>query len=449
MEGGLDVVRNEFDLFSEAPIQRMVKKFQHEEVYSFNNVKRDGTITFHVRGSPNQWIDLDDTYLMVRYKLLTHDGEAIANAAETCIKTIEEPNVFHNLWSKVEMAIDNTPIKSVVNPYPMRPYIENLLTTPASGLHEKLESEGFWKEKAGQFDNVVEDTVAHVAGRTPMRSKVQMMHKGSPSHVLYGKLAMDLWRQGRNIPPTHDLTLVLTKSRPQFYLRSTEAAGEEHKLELEEVKLVVKKVQLYDDAQASLDMAMAGEGAILYPINRVDVKTHAVGAGAKCFQESNIISGQIPSRVIVGIVDADAFSGSYAKSPFNFQHNEVEEMYLHYDGETYPSNTYKTSFPNNDALVPWLNLKRLVTPGQPFFNHTVSYKDFCTGGYTLWVFDMTPDNKCGVAADYNNVRRSGDVRLHVRFGRDGGLENPINLVVFAEFENQIELGRDRNLMTDW
>jgi hypothetical protein len=367
----LDAVRTEFDLFSEAPLQRMVKSFQLDEVFSFNNVKSDATITFQVRGTPTQWVDLDDTYLMVRYKMVTHDGTDIANEQNTCVKTIEEPNLFHNLWQKVEMTIDNTHVKSVVTPYPMRAYMENLLTTPATALDEKYETEGFWKEKAGDIDHTVEDTVAHVGTNTPWRNVVQMRHKGSPQHVLYGKLAVDLWRQGRNIPPTHDLTLILTKNRPQFYLRSAETPGQEHKIVLEEVKLIVKRVQLYDDAQTGIDQAIVEAGVIKYPIKRVDVKSYALAKGTQIFQENSIISGQIPSRVIVGMVDNDAFAGTYAKSPFNFKHYSVEEMYLHHNGDTYPSNRYTPSFTRKDAIVPWLNLKRLVTPGQPFFSHTI------------------------------------------------------------------------------
>lgn len=449
-EAELDAVRTEFDLFSEAPLQRMVKHYRYDEVYSFNNVKSDATITFQVRGTPNQWVDLDDTYMMVKYKMVTHDGNDIANVADTCVRTIEEPNIFHNLWHKVEMSIDNTQVKSVVMPYPMRPYIENMLTTPESGLHEKYETEGYWKEKAGAgFDLPVEDTVAHIAANTPWRSIVQNRHKGSSQHVLYGKLAVDLWRQGRNIPPTHDITLVLTKNRPNFYLRSSQAAGQEHKLELVEVKLIVKRVQLYDDAQVDIDQAIAEAGVIKYPVKRVDVKSYSLARGTQVFQENNIISGQIPSRVIVGMVDNDAFAGTFAKSPFNFKHYSVEEMYLHHDGDTFPSNRYTSSFGNRDALVPWLNLKRLVSPGAPFFHHTIAYDDYCNGGYTLWVFDMTQDNKCGVSGDYNNIKKSGDVRLYVKFGEQNGLPNPVNIVVYAEYENQIEIGRNRDLMQDY
>ena len=478
MEGSLDVVRSDLDLFSEAPVQRMIQKYQYEEIFSFNKPQTDGTITFHVRGSANQWIDLDDTYLMVKYKLQTHGEQDIANDGNTCVQTIEEPNLFHNLWSTVEMSINNTPIKSVVNPYPMRAYIENLLSTPDSGLHEKYVTEGFWKEKAGNFDHVVEDTVPHmdrsawrndvqnknkagnfdlaiqdtvnnVRTNSAWRKSVQNKNKASPEHVLCGKLAVDMWRQGRNIPPTHDLRLDLTKNRPQFYLRSSKDAGEEHKFIFISMKLIVKRVHLYDDAQADLDRAMKEAGTIKYPIRRVDVKSYAVGTGTKVFQENNIISGQIPHRVIIAMCDNDAMAGTYAKSPFNFKHYNIEELYLMFDGETYPSNMYRTSFANKDAVVPWLNLKRLVTPGQPFFNHTVTYDDFCAGGYTMWVVDMTADNKCAVAADYNNVRKHGDVRLSVRFGGQDGLANPINIVVYAEFENQIEIGQNRDLMQDY
>lgn len=450
MADALDAIRTEFDVFTEAPIQQMVKKYQDVEVFSFNNVTTDSSITFQVRGTSNEWIDLDDTYLMVKYKLLTRAGANIANEQDTCPQTFEEPNLFHNLWSNVDMTIDNTKIKSVVTPYPMRAYIESLLTTTQDGLHEMYETEGFWKEKAGEsFDVAVQDTVDHIDANTAWRKEVQLKNKGSPERVLFGKLAHDLWRQGRNIPPLHDLKLELTANRPEFYLRSSQAAGQEHKLQLTEVKLLVRKVRLYDDAQAKIDEAITEAGVIKYPINRVQVKSHAVARGTKVLQEDNIISGQIPSRVIVGMVDSDAFAGTYAKSPFNFKSYNVQEMYLYHGGDTYPSTRYTTSFTSKDALVPWMNLKRYVTPGHPFFNHTIKYGDFLSGGYTLWVFDLTPDNKCAVAASYNNIKSNGDVRLFVRFGDRDGLAAPINIVVFAEFENLIEIGRNRDLMEDY
>lgn len=447
MENTLNAVRTEFDLFSEAPLQRMVSKFKYDEVFPYNNVKTDSTVTLQVRGTPNEWIDLDDTYLEVRYKLVTHNGANIANEGNTYVQTLEEPNLFHNLWSQAEMYINNKPVKSVVNPYPMRAYIENLLTTCKDGLPEKYQTEGFWKERAGaNFDLAVQGTLVNLAGTTPWRSDVQQKHKGSREHVLYGKLAMDLWRQGRNIPPNNDVKLVLTQNRPQFFLRSSMTAGEEHKLQIEEVKLVVKRVQLYDDAQAKLDDLMETAGVIKYPIKRVQLIGPNIARGSKVFQE-NIMHGQLPSLIVIGLVDGDAFGGSYTKSPFNFKHYSIEEMYLHCNSETYPTNRYITNFTNKDALVPWLNLKRLVTPGNPFFNHTISYEDFCNGGYTLWVFDMTQDNKCAVGADYNNIKQSGEIRLFVRFGGDNGLTEAVNVVIYAEFENQIEKGEDDNELT--
>jgi len=445
----LHAIRTEFDLFTEAPLQRMVKRFQYEEVFTQNNVTKDGTLTFQVNGTSNQWIDLDDTYLMVKYRLLTHDGADIANLGDTVVTTFEEPNLLHNIWSQVEMAIDNVSLKAVVNPYPMRAYIENLMTTSPDGLQEMFESEGFWKEGSGtKFDHAVQNTLGNIATNTPLRRGPQTRNKGSAVRTLYGKLSTDLWRQGRNIPPSHDLKLVLTKNRPEFYLRSSETAGQEHKLQIEKVILVVKRVELYDDAQASLDKAIRDAGKIIYPIRRVDVKSHVIASGTKIFQENLIVSGQIPTRIIIGFLDSDSFAGTYAKSPFNFKHYDIEELYLQSHGEIYPSNRYITSFNDKDALVPWLNLKRLVTPGHPFFNHTVNYNSFCEGGYTLWVIDLSQDNKCSQAADYNNIKMNGDVRINVRFG-GAGLATPVNLVMYAELENQLELGRSRDLMMDY
>ena len=62
--------------------------------------------------------------------------------------------------------------------------------------------------------------------------------------------------------------------------------------------------------------------------------------------------------------------------------------------------------------------------------------------------DLTQDNKCGQAGDYNNIKMTGDVRIYVRFGGDG-LTGPVNLVMYAEYENQIDIGRNKDLMIDY
>ena len=52
-----------------------------------------------------------------------------------------------------------------------------------------------------------------------------------------------------------------------------------------------------------------------YPINRIDCKVVTVPRGNMSGNQPNIFQGILPNRIVIGMVDADAFNGTYAKNP--------------------------------------------------------------------------------------------------------------------------------------
>jgi hypothetical protein len=66
------------------------------------------------------------------------------------------------------------------------------------------------------------------------------------------------------------------------------------------------------------------------------------------------------------------------------------------------------------------------------------------GGYSLYVFDLTPDLS---ENDSFNLTRTGGVRISMKFSK--ALEKTITVVAFAEFENFIEVDRNRNVIFDY
>ena len=59
-------------------------------------------------------------------------------------------------------------------------------------------------------------------------------------------------------------------------------------------------------------------------------------------------------------------------------------------------------------------------------------------GYTLFCFDMTPGLEC----DYFSLIKTGNARLGITFRTP--LAQTINLIVYAEFQNVLEVDRNRN-----
>ena len=66
------------------------------------------------------------------------------------------------------------------------------------------------------------------------------------------------------------------------------------------------------------------------------------------------------------------------------------------------------------------------------------------GGYALYAFDLTPDQ---AEEGHFNLVREGSVRVDLKF--NAALPNTINVIAYAEFENVIEIDRNRNVIFDF
>ena len=56
----------------------------------------------------------------------------------------------------------------------------------------------------------------------------------------------------------------------------------------------------------------------LYPFRYSDIKSFSVAGGSLTFTTNNIFHGELPSKIIIGLVSNSAYSGDYNKNSFNF-----------------------------------------------------------------------------------------------------------------------------------
>ncbi len=70
-------------------------------------------------------------------------------------------------------------------------------------------------------------------------------------------------------------------------------------------------------------------------------------------------------------------------------------------------------------------------------------RDF-SRGYALYAFDLTPDLG---EDDHFNLTRQGSVRLVLKFAQ--ALAETVTMIAYAEFQNVIEIDKNRNLIYDF
>ena len=74
-----------------------------------------------------------------------------------------------------------------------------------------------------------------------------------------------------------------------------------------------------------------------YPIRRVDCKVLSIPNGFSSFTPDNLFLGHIPKRLVLVLVDTEAYNGTYTSNPFNSKHHNLTQVGVYVDGEQIPS----------------------------------------------------------------------------------------------------------------
>ncbi|CAK1598876.1 unnamed protein product [Parnassius mnemosyne] len=159
----------------------------------------------------------------------------------------------------------------------------------------------------------------------------------------------------------------------------------------------------------------------------------------------NIFLGQVPKRCIIGFVNNSAFNGSLTKNPFNFENYGINSFSLYIDGQQIPSKALQPSFNNSIFTSAYHTL--FSGTGIHFLNegNGISCEQYGKG-YCLSAFDLTPDLSANSSTHWNLIKH-GSVRIEVRF--ESSLIQTINCIVYAEFDNIIEIDKNRNVTVDY
>jgi len=255
---------------------------------------------------------------------------------------------------------------------------------------------------------------------------------------MMGRIHGDIFYQNRYLLNEIGLKIKLVRSKDTFCLMGTTA-----KVKIVHASLFVRKVKLTPSVFLAQAKALEN-GTAKYPIKRVICKSFAIPQNYLDASHENLYSGQLPSRIVIGLVDNRAFNGNRERNPFNFQHFNLSEISLYLDGQQ--QHALKPIQPNF-ANGLYIRAYNTLFAGTGKLTHVeglfVSREDYA-GGYALYAFDLTAD--LGDDDNFNLVRQ-GSVRLALKFAT--ALESTITAIAYAEFENLIEVDRDRNVLFDF
>jgi hypothetical protein len=218
--------------------------------------------------------------------------------------------------------------------------------------------------------------------------------------------------------------------------------AEQYKIKIVSAVMRIRKVKI----SPSIYLAHAKvleSGLAKYPIRRVICKTFTVPMGYLDFIQEKLFSGQLPTRLIIGCVDNKAFNGDYRTNPYNFQNFNATEIAIYLDGQQSAIKPLVMDYANNLYINAYMGMYSGTRKENSDEGNGIDRSEFANG-YTLYVFDLTPDLS---ENDSFNLIRNGGVRLAMKFAT--ALPSTITIVASAEFENIIEIDRNRNVIFDY
>lgn len=429
-----ECAKSELDLFMVPPTQTSIESGSVTEYNPVSALTHGLPIEFNVMGSGQDYVDLANTQLYVRAKITQGNGDPINGTDHVGPVNL----TLHSLFSEMDLKLNETLVSSTNNTYSYRAYLETLLSYGQDAKASQLTATMYYKDTAGYMD--VTNPTAQDVANIGFKKRYEFFRDGASVDMM-GKLHTDLCFQERFLPSDVGLRIRLVRQKDAFCLMS-DATNPTYRLQIVECKLYVRKVKLSPSVFVAHAKALE-HGNAKYPIHRVVCKTFTVPQGNLDFSQENVFTGQLPTRIVIGCVDNDAFNGAWNKSPFNFKNYDLTQLKLYLDGQHQYIKPIEPDFANNQFVQAYLTLFEGSGKLGKDEGIDVSRSEY-PAGFTLYAFDLTPDL---AESDHLNLAKEGTVRLDAKFRV--ALANTINVVVYAEFENVIEIDRNRNIIYDY
>lgn len=231
------------------------------------------------------------------------------------------------------------------------------------------------------------------------------------------------------------------RAKSDFYMMT--AAGSTGKVSIISILLWVRKVKPAPTVLNAINQRLNTETA-KYPLRRVKVKTFTIPNGIQSKISDHLFQGQIPKRLVIGFVPNASFNGDSTKNPFNFKNYKVKKLEVSINRDTISTRPFEPDFTNNLNLRSYLSLYQGLGKFGSDWAPDINFEEY-KDRYTLWCIDFTKDQEAQL--DKFHLIETGNLRIEVQFGEN--TPEAINCLVYAEFDNLLEINKQREVNIDY
>ena len=428
----------EFDIFTVPPTQLTVDRDLVTEHRPISILNANSVIQFVIPTAVDEYLQLKETllYLKLKVNIKRKDGSAVESTDWDKLNPVN--NLLHSIFKQVDLEIEGKSITLAPQTYAYKAFFETLLGFTKDAKDSYLTASGWYNDN---YDKAFKTSRADILKPEPFKTNGEGV-----SIELMGKLHLDLAFQPKALLGGTTVKLTLVPNDPAFYLWTSDSTIVPEVV-FESTSLYVHRSKVNFPIVEGHNLGLSKQTA-KYPICRSNVKAFTISTGTQNASIDNAISGQLPRRIFVAMVPNDAFTGVLTKNPFEFKHYNLNYIVAYIDGMQYPSKPYQPDFKNKIYVREYLGLFESLNQLSTDSVLSLTKEQWGTKGNTLFGFNFSPDtaDDCNKVGYVSPIKR-GTLRIDLRFA--SALTETINVLVFCEYDNLVEIDITRNAITDY
>lgn len=427
LENGGEVIPPELLLFQDPPLNAAFQKIQYVEYRPTSQLNVGGPLQFVIQPTASQYINLARTRLHVKVKIVKGDGTVPGER-----DFVGPVNLtLHSLFSQADVRLQQTLVSSTASQtYGYKSYLQTLLQHGTGAKESFLQTQGYFKDTAGFMDSA--DVTQGNVGLAERYS----LFRGGRIVDLEGPIMADICQQNRLILNGVEVHIRLWPAKDEFCL-VTAVENPDYKIEFVEAYLRVCKATPVDSIILAHAEALRIKPAV-YPFTKSELKAFQLNQGQFSFHIEDIFQSNIPSEVVVGMVNATSFIGSYTTNPYNFIHHHINSLALYVDDESVPGKPLEMNFDVKNYLTAYQALFDDDEEEELAIGNDIQRQEY-DRGYTLFKFRVKPDH----LSPFLPTITKGNVKISGNFGR--ALPENVTLLILGRFPSVITIDATRSI----
>lgn len=425
-----DSVLSQLDLFATPFTQTSVISGDWEEIGPIRD-STQGPVEFEVEGNEDQYLDLQNSILLVKAKVTKADGSAL-DADIANVSVVPGENFLHSLFSTVSISLNGHEVEHETN-YPYRAYMETLVNFGYGAKSSHLGTSYWFQDDINALDTS-QLTNDH---RVDLNSRRAII-SGSKIVDMAGSLHSEIFRQHKYLAPTCSLRIKLLRTDPKFcLLKTADDDDNNYKIDIVKCDLLIRKVRVNPSVATSHNTLMTKGEEIKYPINKVETQFFSITPGRQSERINLIINRQEPKRILLSLVEHTAKNGSYTQSPFAFKHFNLNSICLTVNGRSVPNKPLRIDYNTGEYVQAYMYFQMSVGKALSDEGNHINRKQYANG-FTVYAFDLTGDLCEG--SDVHLIKNT-TTTLELSFKEP--LAKTVSLFMYAEEDDIIQISNSR------